>query len=282
MKNQIPKAGVIGWPITHSLSPRVHGYWLREHGIEGSYEAFGVEKENVSDLLKDLVAGKYAGLNVTLPHKEAVVGYLDTTTDLAKRIGAVNTITINENGSLSGSNTDGFGFLENLKQYYPDFKASSGPAVVLGAGGAARAIIVALLDAGVPSIVLTNWQRNRAEELIEDIGGPVTVVDWEDRSKILKDAALLVNTTILGMVGKPPLDIALGLLPHDALVNDIVYAPLETELLKSAKARGNATVDGIGMLLHQARPGFAAWFGVEPQVTDDLRNYVLAGIETDK
>lgn len=278
MKDQIIKAGVIGWPIDHSLSPRLHGYWLNRFNIKGSYEAIGVDKDGLQLFLEKLPINGYSGLNVTIPHKESVMQHLHSISSQARRIGAVNTIIVNNKGQLAGSNTDGFGFIENLKQGNSEFNATKGPAVVLGAGGAARAIVVALIDKGAPSIKLINRTRARAEELALDIGGPIQVLDWQDRNDILEDASLLVNTTTLGMNGKPPLDISLDGLAAEALVTDIVYAPLETALLKSARARGNGAVDGIGMLLHQARPGFAAWFGVEPEVTDDLRNYVLAGI----
>ncbi|MBL6932243.1 MAG: shikimate dehydrogenase [Rhodospirillales bacterium] len=278
MKDQIIKAGVIGWPIDHSLSPRLHGYWLNRFNIKGSYEAIGVDEDSLQLFLEKLPINGYSGLNVTIPHKESVMQHLHSISSQARRIGAVNTIIVNNKGQLAGSNTDGFGFIENLKQGNSEFNATKGPAVVLGAGGAARAIVVALIDKGAPSIKLINRTRARAEELALDIGGPIQVLDWQDRNDILEDASLLVNTTTLGMNGKPPLDISLDGLAAEALVTDIVYAPLETALLKSARARGNGAVDGIGMLLHQARPGFAAWFGVEPEVTDDLRNYVLAGI----
>ncbi len=278
MNDQTIKAGVIGWPIDHSLSPRLHGYWLKNYGINGSYDAIAVSQDGLQEFMENLRAGGFAGINLTVPHKETAMSHLDGITDQAARIGAVNTIVVNDEGCLRGSNTDGFGFMENLKQGFAGFKSSNGPAVVLGAGGAARAIVAALIDNGAPSITLINRTRRRAEELAADFGSRVRVIDWQVRNTALDGAALLVNTTTLGMKGKPPLDITLDALPIDALVNDIVYAPLETELLKAARARGNATVDGLGMLLHQARPGFAAWFGVEPEVTDDLRRHVLARI----
>ena len=271
------KAGVIGWPIAHSLSPRLHGYWLDQQGIAGTYQALPVQPEQLAESLTEFVDQGYAGLNVTVPHKETVMVHLDEISDAARRIGAVNTLVF-EDGVMKGSNTDGFGFMENLKAGHAGFDASRGPAVVLGAGGAARAVVAALTDAGVPEIRLLNRTRDRAEALAEDLSGPITVGDWDVRHEALDGAALLVNTTTLGMTGKPPLELMLDDLPRDALVNDIVYAPLQTGLLAGATARGNPVVDGIGMLLHQARPGFAAWFGVEPQVTDGLRAHVLAGM----
>jgi len=276
MGHKTIKAGVIGWPIDHSLSPRLHGYWLRKYSINGSYEAIAVDENALPALLKNLANEGYAGLNVTVPHKQAVLKHLDGMSDQASKIGAVNTIVVQKDGALIGDNTDGFGFIENLKQGCKGFDAAAGPSIVLGAGGAARAIIVALIDSGAPVIKLVNRTRSNAEKLAEDIGGPIDVIDWRERHDALVDAALVTNTTTLGMVGKPPLELSLDGLPTDALVNDIVYAPLETQLLTQAKAKGNPTVDGIGMLLHQARPGFAAWFGVEPEVTDDMRRHVLA------
>lgn len=277
---QLPiKSAVIGWPVAHSLSPVLHGYWLKELGIDGTYEAIAVREEELGGFITGLAAAGFAGLNVTVPHKRAVMAHLDSLTALARRIGAVNTVVVDKTGRLHGDNTDAYGFLENLKQGYPDFHAGRGPAVVLGAGGAARAVAVALLDDGAPSVILVNRTRERAEELARDLGGSVSVADWRDRGQALEGAALLVNTTTLGMTGKPPLKLSLDALPVDALVNDIVYAPLQTPLLEAAAARGNPVVDGLGMLLHQARPGFAAWFGVEPVVSDGLRRHVLAARE---
>lgn len=274
------RAGVIGWPIDHSLSPKLHGFWLKQLGIEGTYQAISVEPEALDTTLTKLVENGFVGWNVTVPHKETVMAYMDSISKQARKIGAVNTVVVDKQGQRHGSNTDGFGFLENLKQGYPEFDPAGGSAVILGAGGAARAIVVALIDAGAPSVILANRTRERAEKMGKDIEGPLSVVDWENREQALENATLLVNTTTLGMAGKPPLDLSLDALPQDALVNDIVYAPLETDLLKKAARRGNPTVDGIGMLLHQARPGFAAWFGVEPEVTDDLRGHVLSGLGT--
>ena len=276
--NTTIKAGVIGWPIEHSLSPRLHGYWLDHYKIDGRYLALPVRPENLQSALRDFMVDGYSGLNVTVPHKETVMAFLDDITPQARRIGAVNTIVF-EDGALKGSNTDGFGFIENLKSGHPGFDPASGPAVVLGAGGAARAVVAALLDGGSPEIRLLNRSIERAQKLAADIAGPITVADWHQRSDCLQDATLLVNTTTLGMTGKPQLEIALDALPGNALVTDIVYAPLQTDLLVAAAARGNPVVDGIGMLLHQARPGFAAWFGVEPAVSDGLRAHVLAGLK---
>jgi shikimate dehydrogenase len=270
------KAGVIGWPIDHSLSPRLYRYWLKKYTIAGSYEAFAVERVAISKLLENMVDEGFAGLNVTFPHKQVVLEYLDSLSDRACKIGAVNTITVQKDGMLFGDNTDGFGFIENLKQNCACFNVTTGPSVVIGSGGASRAIVAALIKAGAPKVKLVNRTRSNAETLAEDIGGPIDVLDWSDRHDAMADANLVTNTTSLGMAGNPPLELSLDALPVDALVNDIVYAPLETQLLKNARAKGNPSVDGIGMLLHQARPGFAAWFGVEPEVTDELRRHVLS------
>lgn len=266
-------AGVIGWPIAHSRSPRLHGHWLAHYKIEGAYVPLAVRPENLEAAVEGLVALGFRGANVTLPHKEQVLRLCDQVTPRARRIGAVNTLVVKD-GCVEGDNTDGFGFLENLKEANPGWRPA-GPAVVLGAGGAARAILVALLDAEVAEIRLLNRTRTRAEALADELGGTIRVMDWGDWTDALAEASLLVNTTSLGMSGQPPLEIDLSPLPASALVNDIVYVPIETALLAAARARGNAVVDGLGMLLHQARPGFEAWFGVSPEVTPALRQAVL-------
>ena len=269
-------AGVLGWPVGHSKSPRLHGHWLERYKIDGAYVPLAVRPEHFVQALRALPLLGFAGANVTLPHKEAALAGVDRADPLARRIGAVNTVVVAADGTLEGSNTDGFGFIENLRDGAPGFDAAAGPAAVLGAGGAARAVIAALIDAGAPEIRVVNRSPERAERLIEALGGPCRLVGWSDRAAALDGVALLVNATALGMTGQPALDIALDRLPPAALVNDIVYAPLETALLRAARARGNPTVDGLGMLLHQARPGFRAWFGVDPEVTPALRESVLA------
>lgn len=271
-------AGVIGWPVAHSRSPRLHGFWLNSYGIDGAYLPLAVRPERVRDAIRALPLLGFAGANVTLPHKEAALSAVDRVTAQARRIGAVNTIIAAADGALDGSNSDGFGFLENLRQSAPQWQAGQGPAVLLGAGGAARAIAAALVDAGVPELRLVNRTAARADQLARDIGGPIKLYGWEQSGAALKDAALLVNGTTLGMKGQPPLDINLQPLPPTSVVYDIVYVPLETPLLAAARARGLAAVDGLGMLLHQARPGFAAWFGVEPAVTPELRSFILADL----
>jgi shikimate dehydrogenase len=268
-------AGVMGWPVGHSLSPRLHGYWLAEHGIDGAYVPLPVRPEQFERAFRALPVLGFRGANVTLPHKEAALALADSASPEARRIGAANTLVIDGQGRIEARNADAFGFIENLKEGAPFWRAKDRPAVVVGAGGASRALLVALADAGVPEIRLVNRNASRAEGLATSLGGPIEVVDWEDRARALENAGLLVNATTQGMVGQPPLDLALDRLPPEAVVNDIVYVPLETPLLAAARRRGNPVVDGLGMLLHQARLGFAAWFGIEPKVTPALRTYVL-------
>lgn len=273
-------AGVMGWPVGHSSSPRLHGYWLEHYGIDGAYVPLGVEPANFERVLRLLPLLGFVGVNVTVPHKEAALAAVDVAEPLAQRIGAVNTVIVRRDGGLEGRNSDAYGFLENIKTAVPGWDAASGPAVVLGAGGAARAVCAALVDGGAPEVRVVNRTAARAEALAAAIGGPCRVLPWSERCGVLDGAVLLVNATTLGMTGQPPLDLDLDRLPRAAVVNDVVYAPLETALLKMAARRGNRTVDGLGMLLHQARPGFKAWFGVEPEVTSALRAFLsqdLAG-----
>jgi shikimate dehydrogenase len=271
-------AGIMGWPVAHSLSPRLHGHWLHRHGIDGAYVPLPVPPERLEQALSALPALGFAGANLTIPHKEAAVSLVDRLSPASRRIGAVNTVVVETDGTLSGDNTDGFGFIAALSESDVGWRAGAGPAVVLGAGGAARAIAVALLDAGVPEVRLLNRTPGRARALAGELGGSIHAVNWAERSAALDGAALLVNTTSLGMRGQPPLVLALDALPRTALVTDVVYTPLVTALLAAAQARGNPVVDGLGMLLHQARPGFRAWFGVDPVVDDDLRAVVAAGL----
>ena len=268
-------AGVMGWPVSHSRSPRLHGYWLRQYEVDGAYVPLPVRPADFPAALRALPKLGFVGANVTVPHKEAALAGVDRADAHARRIGAVNTVIVAADGALEGRNTDGFGFVENLRSSVGDWRSTAGPAVIIGAGGAARAVAVALLDAGVPALRLVNRTAERAERLAADIGGPISLYRWEARVSALSDAALLVNASTLGMTGEPALDLSLENLPTAAVVNDAVYSPLETPLLAAARARGNRVVDGLGMLLHQARPGFAAWFGVEPEVTADLRRFVL-------
>ena len=271
-------AAVIGWPITHSLSPRLHNCWLDRYGIDGVYVPLGVRPEDVEAAMRMLPRLGFAGFNVTAPHKQTAYLMVDERTPLAARMGAVNTVTIDAGGRMTGDNTDGYGYLESLRQTVPTWRGSEGPAVVIGAGGGARGVVASLLDSGTPELRLINRNQARAEVLAEELGGSITVVPWEGRNAALDGAAFLVNVSSAGMMGNPPLDLDLSLLPKTAVVSDIVYVPLETPLLVQARARGNPTVDGIGMLLHQARPGFRAWFGVDPTVDADLRAFVLKAV----
>lgn len=274
-------AGVMGYPIAHSRSPRLHGHWLARHGIAGAYLPLLVAPDDLARAFDGLRAMNFRGCNVTLPLKEKALLLVDRADSLARRIGAVNTVVVQPNGELHGSNTDAFGFVENLKAAAPAWRADAGPAVVLGAGGAARAVLAALIDQGAREIRLFNRNRERADALKEALGGPVQVGPWRERDQGLAKAALVVNTTSLGMAGHEELELSLEALPRTALVTDLVYAPLLTALLQRAKARGNAIVDGLGMLLHQARPGFEAWFGVAPAVDEQLRRHVAADLIVD-
>ncbi|MFB0951300.1 MAG: shikimate dehydrogenase [Rhodospirillales bacterium] len=271
------KVGIIGSPISHSLSQLLHGFWLKKFDIDGVYLPIAIEPNDFETKIRSLSQDGFAGFNVTVPHKETAYKLVDTLTETAREIGAVNTIICNENGRFAGDNTDAFGFISNIKTTVPSWKPDLSSAVVLGAGGAARAVFSALRAEGVAEIRICNRTRERAEELAAHFGN-LNVVDWDKRNDACEGVGLLVNTTTLGMVGKPPLEINIDQLRDDAVVNDIVYAPLETDLLKSAKTNGYQPVDGLGMLLHQARPGFEAWFGQRPEVTDELREHVLAGL----
>ncbi len=274
-----PFAFIGGWPVGHSRSPALHGHWLKEHRVDGFYGRLAIEPGGAAlratlDFVRRTPNAR--GCNLTVPHKIDVLPMLDVVQPAARRIGAVNTVVKRADGRLEGSNTDLFGFLEALRAAVPGWKAGSGPAVVLGAGGAARAVCHALVDAGVPELRLLNRTRQTAIDLgaaaTPTDGRTVVIRDWNQRAAALDGAALLVNTTSLGLKGQPPLDLNLDALPTSAVVNDIVYVPLETDLLARARARGNLVVDGLDMLLHQARPGFAAWFGSEPPaVTPALR-----------
>lgn len=276
------RAGVMGWPVAHSLSPVLHGHWLKRYGIDGSYVAFPVRPEELPAAIAGLRDAGLRGTNLTVPHKEAAMALVDHVDQTARRIGAVNTLFMTDDGALHATNTDAYGLIENIRAAVPAVleNAFAGrPAVVLGAGGAARAALVGLADIGVSEIRIVNRTVARAESLVRivaDQGVSVHALGWDQRHGALAEAGLLVNTTTLGMAGQDALDIDLAALPPDAVVNDIVYAPLETGLLAAARARGHPVVDGLGMLLHQARAGFREWFGVDPEVDEDLRQAVLA------
>ncbi len=270
-------AGVMGWPIAHSRSPQIHGHWLERYGVDGAYVPFAVRPENGAAALRALPMLGFAGTNVTIPHKVTAFETVDRRDAAADAIGAVNTVVVEADGALAGFNTDAPGLLAHLRASAGDWRPWA-PAAVLGAGGSARAALFALLEAGAPEIRLANRTRAKAEALAASFGPKVKVVDWPERAEMLDGAGLLLNTTSLGMTGQPPLDLALDDLPTTAVVYDIVYAPLETPLLAAARDRGNLGVDGLGMLLHQAAPGFERWFGVTPVVDDALRDVILAGM----
>lgn len=269
-------AGVMGWPIAHSRSPKIHNHWLAQYGIEGSYVPLPVEPGKLEAALRALPALGFAGCNLTIPHKEAALGFLDVVDPAAARIGAVNCVVVEPNGALGGRNYDGYGFVASLTEAAPEWRAASGPSVVIGAGGGARAIVSGLIEAGAQEIRLFNRTFERAQKLASDFGPPVCAFPWDGRHGALADANLLVNATSQGMIGQPPLDLSLRALQASALVADIVYAPLETPLLAAARTIGAKTVDGLGMLLHQARPAFRDWSGVMPEVTPALRALIAA------
>ena len=268
------KTAVIGHPIGHSKSPVIHKYWIDKHGLDGTYEALDIPCETLKNGIQNLVDEGYAGFNVTLPHKTAIMEYCDEIDDIATAIGAVNTVTIKD-GKLHGTNTDAFGFLENIKQNARNFDFKAGKAVIIGAGGAAKAVLHALLEEGVQNIVITNRTPEKANALLAQNPYGIKVIPWDERGTAVVKANLVVNTTSLGMSGQPPLEIDLGGINDDALVTDIVYTPLETDFLKQAKDAGLQTVTGIGMLLHQARPGFELWHGILPDVSEELETKVL-------
>ena len=273
---EIPLAGVIGDPIAHSLSPRLHGHWLKRYGLKGHYVPLHVTHQNLADVLRILPDMGFVGVNITIPHKEFVLSLATHVSDRATLIGAANTLTFLGNGQIQADNTDGIGFLSNIRQNLPGWTAATGPALVLGAGGAAKAIVSALINDGAPKVTVVNRTRLRADALKDQFGARVETQDWTRIPDLVGDVALIVNTTSLGMAGQSPLIIDLSRLTPPTVVTDIVYKPLDTELLETARQMGCETVDGLGMLLHQAVPGFERWFGYTPMVDEDLRAAVLA------
>lgn len=274
-QDRIPLAGVIGSPIAHSRSPKIHNHWLRKHGIAGHYIPMDVASDNLESVLRTLPKAGFVGVNITIPHKEKVLEIADMVTDRATLIGAANTLIFRKDGKIHADNTDGYGFIKNLQTAGFDWDARRGPAAVLGAGGASRAVIAALLDAGAPEILLSNRTRVRADALAQEFGKRVVVFDWVQAGNMMDHAATVVNTTSLGMVGNPPLRVPLDGLRKGAVVTDIVYAPLRTKLLETAEEMGCHVVDGLGMLLHQAVPGFERWFGMRPEVDAATRAAAL-------
>lgn len=274
---RIPLAGVIGHPIAHSRSPLLHGHWLRRYGIKGHYIPLDAAPADLSDVLRTLPRMGFVGVNITIPHKEAILKIADIITDRAALIGAANTLIYRKDGCIHADNTDGAGFIANLRQNAPHWDPTRGPAAVFGAGGAARAVVAALIEVGVPEIRIANRTRPRADALRSDFGAKVVVSEWVQAANMLDGALTVVNTTALGMTGKSEFRVPLDGLNPDAVVNDLVYTPLMTQFLAEAKDRGCTVVDGLGMLLHQAAPGFERWFGRRPEVDDATREAVLAG-----
>ncbi len=269
-------AGLLGWPVAHSRSPVIHNHWLAHYGIAGRYVLFPVPPEKLEAAVRGLAALGLRGCNVTTPHKQAIFPLLDRVDALAQRIGAVNTVVVENDGTLTGFNNDGNGFVQSLRDADPKWRPDSGPILVLGAGGASRAVVASLAAQGATEIRLANRTPEKAQEIAAAVGGMVKVVPWDERADALDGIAMLANATSLGSAGKPPLDIALDRLPRTAIVGDLIYVPPETPLLAAARARGNVTVNGLGLLLNQARPAFNAWFGVMPEITPALRAAIQA------
>ena len=269
-------AGVMGWPVAHTRSPAIHNHWIAHYGLKGAYVQLPVQPQNLEAAIRGLPSLGFAGCNITVPHKVNAMQLMDTLHPAARRIAAINTVVVQADGSLMGVNNDGIGYIQSLRDAKPDWRGDVGPALVLGAGGAARAIVVALLDEGVPEVRLCNRTQDKAQALQDAFGDPVTVIPWAERNSAMAGVRLLVNTTTQGMYGQPALDVVLDDLPAEALVSDAIYIPLETPLLAAARQRGHQTVNGLGMLLNQARPAFQAWFGVLPEITPALRAAVQA------
>ncbi len=272
--NKIPLAGVIGSPIAHSRSPALHTYWLRKLGIRGHYVPLDISQNDLSAVIHTMPKMGFVGANVTIPHKETVLGLADLVTDRAALIGAANTLVFRKDGKIHADNTDGFGFIENLRTGAKSWAPKSGPAAVFGAGGAARAVLASLIEIGVPEIRLSNRTRARAEALQKEFGAKVKVFDWVQAGNMLDGALTVINASSLGMQGKPEFRVPLDALSRKAVVNDLVYTPLETGLLKHARDLGCTAVDGLGMLIYQAAPAFERWFGMRPEVDEDVRRVV--------
>jgi shikimate dehydrogenase len=271
-------AGVMGWPVMHSRSPMMHNYWFKKHGLAGSYVPLAIRPEGLVGALRALHPLGFAGCNLTIPHKEQAMAIVDVVDTLGKSIGAISCVVVRSDGSLAGTNNDCFGFIQNIKQEQRGWRPDAGPIVVVGAGGGSRAVCYGLAQEGAREIRVVNRTLARAEGIAEEFGGPIKALPWEHRHEALEGAAMVVNTTSCGMVGQPALDIKLDKLPQSALAADIIYIPLQTPFLAAARRRGNRTVNGLGMLLNQGRPAWKAWFGIEPEVTAELRAIVEATI----
>lgn len=273
--NPFKLAGIMGMPVLQSRSPLLHNYWIAKYGLKAAYGHFPVQSDKLEAAVRGLSALGLAGCNITIPHKVRAIQWMDWVDPLARRMGAINCIVVQADGALHGFNFDGYGYIQSLRDVKPDWRADTGPVVVLGAGGAARAVVLSLADLGAKEIRLINRTKDKALALANGLENVVKVLDWDARHEALDGAALLINTTNQGMYDQPALDLHLDALPVTALVSDAVYIPLETPLLKAARLRGHTTVNGLGMLLNQARPAFQAWFGVMPEITPELQQLVL-------
>lgn len=271
----IPVAAVIGHPVNHSRSPRMHNFWLAHFGLEGYYIPLDIDPKKFERSIRNLPELGLVGANITIPYKEKVLKIADKISDRAALVGAANTLTFLQNGGIYADNTDGYGFLQNIKSKYKDWSAREGISVVFGAGGASRAILAALIEDGASDIILANRTRSRADQLRSDFGAKIKVVEWMKIQNYLSEASTIINTTSLGMVGKTDLPIPLNALKKNTLVTDIVYTPIETHLLATAAKMGCRTVDGLGMLIHQAIPGFERWFGIKPGDSQALRELLI-------
>jgi shikimate dehydrogenase len=271
---------VMGWPIAQSRSPVLHNYWIEKYKLNGRYVPLAVRPERLVDAIRGLPALGFRGCNLTMPHKQYAMTMVDSLTDTAKRIGAVNCIVVSDDGRISGTNNDGNGYVLSILEVAPQWKPSDGPIAILGAGGAARALVVALLERGAKEIRLINRTFEKAERLAQEFGPAIKPISWGKRSDSIGDVSLLTNATNQGMIGQPALDISLDKLSKQTLVSDLIYVPPETSFLVAAKTRGNVTINGLGMLLYQARPAFQAWFGILPEITPDLRATIMATFNT--
>jgi len=280
MAGEFKLAGVMGWPIVQSRSPILHNYWIEKYNLNGRYVPLAVQPERLADAIRGLPALGFRGCNLTMPHKQLAMTMVDSVTDTAKRIGAINCIVVGDEGKMSGTNNDGNGYVLSVQEIAPRWKPSDGPIAILGAGGAARAVVVALLERGAQEIRLINRTFEKAERLAREFGRAITPLAWDRRADVISDVALLTNATNQGMIGKPKLDISLDRLSKATLVSDLIYVPPETAFLAAAKERGNVTINGLGMLLHQARPAFEAWFGILPDITADLRKTIMDTFKT--
>ncbi len=267
-------AGVMGWPVMHSRSPMLHNYWFKKHGLAGTYVPLAIRPEHLAAALRGLHPLGFAGVNVTIPHKQETMKIVHEVDALARSIGAISCVIVRPDGSLVGTNNDCYGFIHALRQEHPGWRADAGPVVVIGAGGGSRAVCYGLAQEGAREIRLVNRTLERAKGIEAQFGSPIKTLPWEQRQEVLEGAAMVVNTTSCGMVGNPALDLKLDKLPKSALAADIVYIPLETPFLAAARMRGNRTVNGLGMLLNQGRPAWKLWFGIEPEVTAELRTMV--------